>query len=47
MGQPHPTPALSLHSTQLFDLHVDASHPLPPLMSDSLAPPRPTRALPL
>ena len=47
MGQPPPTPALSLHSTALFDFHVDASHAVPPVMSTDDAAPRPTRALPL
>ncbi len=47
MGAPPPTPALSLHSTALFDLHVDASHAVPPVMSMDNAAPRPTRALPL
>jgi hypothetical protein len=36
-----------LHSTPLFDVHVDASHAVPPLMSMSLNTPRPTRAVPL
>ena len=44
MGAPPPTPALSLHSTALFDLHVDASHAVPPVMSALDAAPRPTRA---
>ena len=47
MGPPPPTPALSLHSTPLLDLHLDASHAVPPVMSTSLTAPRPTRALPL
>ena len=47
MGQPPPTPALTLHTTALFDLHVDPSHAVPPVMSMSLTAPRPTRALPL
>ena len=47
MGAPPPTPALSLHSTTLFDLHVDASHALPPLMSTLDDAPRPTRPRPL
>ena len=47
MGQPPPTPALSLHSTPLFDLHLDASHAVPPVMSIAPAAPRPTRASPL
>ena len=47
MGPPPPTPALSLHSTALFDFHVDASHAVPPVMSMDDAAPRPTRALPL
>ena len=41
MGPPPPPPALSLHSTPLFDLHLDASHAVPPVMS--MAPAR-TRA---
>ena len=40
-------PALSLHSTPLFDFHLDASHAVPPVMSMDDAAPRPTRALPL
>ena len=47
MGAPPPTPALSLHSTALLDLHVDASHAVPPVMSIKDAAPRPTRAAPL
>ena len=47
MGHPPPTPPPSLHSTWLFDLHVDASHALPPVMSALDAAPRPTRARPL
>ena len=47
MGPPPPTPALSLHSTALLDLHLDASHAVPPVMSIAPAAPRPTRALPL
>ena len=47
MGAPPPTPALSLHSTALFDIHLDASHAVPPVMSLADAAPRPTRALPL
>ncbi len=47
MGAPPPTPALSLHSTALLDLHVDASHAVPPVMSIKDAAPRPTRTPPL
>ena len=47
MGAPPPTPPLSLHTTTLLDVHVDASHALPPVMSILDAAPRPTRALPL
>ena len=47
MGPPPPTPPLSLHTTPLFDLHVDASHALPPLMSTLDDAPRPTRPRPL
>ena len=47
MGPPPPTPALSLHSPPLFDLHLDASHAVPPVMSMAPAAPRPTRAWPL
>ena len=47
MGPPPPTPALSLHSTPLLDLHVDAPHAVPPVMSVEAAAPRPTRAPPL
>ena len=47
MGSPPPTPALSLHSTALFDFQLDASHAVPPVMSMDEAAPRPTRALPL
>jgi hypothetical protein len=36
-----------LHSTALFDFHVDASHAVPPVMSMDEAAPRPRRALPL
>ena len=36
-----------MHSTTLLDLHVDASHALPPVMSALDAAPRPTRASPL
>ena len=47
MGHPPPTPPPSLHSTALFDLHVDASHAVPPVMSSKDAAPRPTRTPPL
>ena len=47
MGPPPPTPPLSLHSTALFDFHVDASHAVPPVMSALDAAPRPTRPRPL
>ena len=47
MGQPPPTPPLSLHSTPLFDIHLDASHALPPVMSTLDNAPRPTRPRPL
>ena len=47
MGEPPPTPPPTLHSTALFDFHVDASHAVPPVMSMDDAAPRPTRALPL
>ena len=47
MGAPPPSPALSLHSTALFDFHLDASHAVPPVMSLDDAAPRPTRAPPL
>jgi hypothetical protein len=47
MGAPPATPALSLHSTALCDLHVDAWHAVPPVMSMLDAWPRPTRAAPL
>ena len=46
-NRPDPTPPLSLHSTALFDLHLDDSHAVPPLMSVHDAAPRPTRAPPL
>jgi hypothetical protein len=36
-----------LHSTALFDFHLDASHAVPPVMSMDDAAPRPTRARPL
>ena len=36
-----------MHSTALFDFHLDASHPVPPVMSALDAAPRPTRPLPL
>ena len=46
--QPQPIqPSAALHSTTLFDLHVDASHALPPVMSALDAAPRPTRPRPL
>ena len=35
MGPPPPTPALSLHSTPLLDLHLDASHAVPPVRSQA------------
>ena len=47
MGAPPPTPALSLQSTALLDLHLDASHAVPPVMSMADAWLRPTRAPPL
>ena len=47
MGPPPPTPPLSLHTTPLVDLHVDASHAVPPLMSTLDDAPRPTRPRPL
>ena len=47
MGAPPPTSPLSLHTTTLLDVHVDASHALPPVMSILDAAPRPTRARPL
>ena len=47
MGAPPPTPPLSLHTTALLDIHVDASHALPPVMSMLDDAPRPTRARPL
>ena len=47
MGAPPPTPPLSLHATALLDLHTDASHALPPVMSMLDPAPRPTRASPL
>ena len=47
MGAPPPDPALSLPSTALSDLHVDAWHAVPPVMSLDDAAPRPTRAFPL
>ena len=40
-------PAAALHSTALLDLHVDAWHAVPPVMSTLDAAPRPTRARPL
>ena len=46
MGAPPPTPALSLHSTALFDFQLDASHAVPPVMSIGKDA-RPTRARPL
>jgi hypothetical protein len=36
-----------LHSTALLDLHVDASHAVPHVMSVKDAAPRPTRTPPL
>ena len=47
MGAPPPTPPPALHSTPLFDLHLDASHALPPVISMIDGAPRPTRARPL
>ena len=47
MGPPPPTPPLSLHSTALFDFHLDASHAVPPVMSTLNDAPRPTRPPPL
>ena len=44
---PPPIPALSLQSTPLLDLHLDASHAVPPVMSMGNAWLRPTRAPPL
>ena len=44
---PPPIPALSLQTTALLDLHVDASQAVPPVMSTRDAVPRPTRTLPL
>ena len=44
---PPPIPALSLQSTPLLDLHLDASHAVPPVMSMADAWLRPTRAPPL
>ena len=40
-------PAEALHSTTLFDLHVDPSHAVPPVMSTLDPVPRPTRPRPL
>ena len=36
-----------MHSTALFDLHLDDSHAVPPVMSVKDAAPHPTRAPPL
>ena len=47
MGQPPPDPALTLHSVDESDFHVDASQAVPPVMSLDDAEPRPTRARPL
>ena len=47
MGAPPPTPPPALHSTPLSDLHLDASHALPPVMSTLHPAPRPARASPL
>ena len=47
LSTPPPMPDDTLHSTALFDFHVDASHAVPPVMSMDDAAPRPTRALPL
>ena len=47
MGAPPPNPPPSVHSTPLSDLHLDASHALPPVMSMLDDAPRPTRARPL
>ena len=40
-------PRATLHSTPLSDLHLDASHALPPVMSTLHPAPRPARAPPL
>ena len=37
----------TLHSTALFDFHLDASHAVPPVMSTLHPAPRPARAPPL
>ena len=47
LSRPPPIPEDTLHSTALLDLHVDAWHAVPPVMSLDDAAPRPTRAPPL
>ena len=42
-----PTPCAILHKTPLLDIHKDASHPVPPVVSTLNPAPRPTRARPL
>ena len=43
MGQPPPDPALTLHSVDESDLHVEASQALPPVISLSKDDARPMR----
>ena len=47
LSTPPPMPDDTLHSTALFDFHLDASHAVPPVMSTLDDAPRPTRPRPL
>jgi hypothetical protein len=50
MGQPPPDPALTLHSVDESDFHVEASQALPPVISlskDMLLPKRDRTLLPI
>ena len=47
MGQPPPDPALTLHSVDESDFHVDASQAVPPVISPSKDPARPIRSFEL
>ena len=47
MGAPPPTPALSLHSTALFDIHLEAAQDDTPFKSMANVSQRTIRVLPL
>ncbi len=47
MGQPPPDPALTLHSIDESDFHVEASQALPPVISLSKDDARPIRSFEL